>query len=93
MWDAREARGLSSQIELIPATQGSRSSLRSRNLPGGCQAILELGAFSRCSQQGRSGTGLVKVYKTYNKQSFINHVSILSLNDTAPDRPSLREEG
>ena len=30
---------------------------------------------------------LKEVYETYNKQSFINHVLILSLNDTAPDRP------
>ena len=65
MRDAREAEVSALRLNLFRPHKVYGQYLDLAISLGGCQAILELGAFSRRSQQGRSGTGLVKVYETY----------------------------
>ena len=86
MQDARGAEVSALRLNFLPATQGLRSISDLAISLGGWQAILELGAFSRRSQHGRPGSGLVKVYKTYINEVYC-HVSILSLNSTDPEHP------
>ena len=72
----QEKAEVCSQTEFLLATQGLRSVSDLAISLGGWQAILELGAFSRRSQHGRPGSGLVKVYETYINKVYC-HVSIL----------------
>ena len=75
-----------SDFELIPVTQGSRSNSDLAISLGVCQAILELGAFSRRSQHGCLWVRFGESLRNLHKQSLLSHSDTFT-NTTDPETP------